>query len=393
MKKYILTDNQTISNIIDKLSQKDFYSTQQSGYRVQKTEIKKNELNPFVSVRLEREGKIENKIKRLYLVLKENKIQLKLKRVDPERLDFYNVYEVVIEPLTRVFERAKIQNIQVQDIYYAPFVDITTILSIHGKTSIINHKVHQFESFIESTLNQYNYFITKVNIGFFFTTHSQLLNHLADEKVPYFLQDAHFRTFYTERNFFNPNGIMKERTIDQMLESLLVQKVKSVMIAPFFNKRGTLLGYVEIRSSTPNLGNPILGENIESAEGIDALMNFIEQQCEDFNSELELEYVKDWTFVLKKGYILDISQDGKGLGVLFPVGEDYSFFEPGYKLKFLVKINQQDYTFFAGIRNIRPQDSPEGGYRIGIRIYNCYPTDGIQLLSSYANMIVQQNTI
>ncbi len=154
-----------------------------------------------------------------------------------------------------------------------------------------------------------------------------------------------------------------------------------------------MLGYVEIQSSLPNLGNPNLSEEMESATGIDALINYIEQQCEDFNFELELDYVKDWTFVLEKGHILDISQDGRGLGILLPEGDNYSFFEQGYKLKFSILINQIEYVFFAGIRNIKTGISGEGGYRLGVRIYNCIPNDGINLLSSYANMLIQKNTI
>lgn len=390
MKKYIITETNTLLSIVDKLSGKIFSSNKETGYVITKIKTQSGELNPFVSVLLKRRGEIENEINKLYIVLKENKIQFKLKKVNPQRKDLYNVYEVVIEPLTRIFDRVKIENIHVQNIYYAPFVDITTILSLYGKTSIINQKSHKFQSLIESTLNRYNYFITKVNFGFFFAVNSHLMNCLADEKVPYFLQDAHFRTFYKERNFFNPDGKLKEKVIDQMLESLLLQNVKSVLIQPFFNKRGTLLGYVEIQSNLPSLGSPNLSEEIEPATGIDALMNYIEQQCEDFNFELELDYVKDWTFILEKGNILDISQDGRGLGVLLPEGENYSFFESGYKLKFSILINQTEYSFFAGIRNIK---TGEGGYRLGIRIYNCYPVDGIQLLSSYANMIIQKNTI
>ncbi len=392
MKKYILTDQKTLTSILSRLQGKAINSlTEDVKYSITKI-MPEKDLNHSTNVVIEAvEGEIQ-KPQTLVSIMKENKVEIRLKQENPYRNDLYKVLEIIIEPLERSAARASIKNIKLMNLYYSPQIDLTSVLSLYGKTSIITQTIQQFQIMLESALNQFGYFVTKVNVGFYYSADTPLLNALSDAKAPYFLRDAYKKQFYTERGFFNPNSKFKPQAVDNMIQGHLLENVKSVIIVPFFGAGNVLLGYVEIYSSLPNLGNDSLQKEIESPNGVAPLVNFIESRCEDFTFELELAYVKEWRLFSAKEDAMDISQDGRGLGVNLAGGKDYSFIDKGTKVAFSISINKKNYLFYGSVKNVKkPKTDPTASWNVGLRIYSCDKPEGISLMAAYATQLINNN--
>jgi hypothetical protein len=391
MKKYILTDQKTLTSILGKLVGKQINSvTEDRKYIITKVMAEKD-LNNSTNLILQAvEGEIQ-KPQTLVSIMKENKVEIRLKQENPYRNDLYKVLEIIIEPLERSAARATISNIKLLNLHYSPQIDLTSVLSLYGKTSIITQTIQQFQVMLETSLNQFGYFITKVQVGFYYSVDTPLLNALSDAKTAYFMRDAYKKQFYVERGFFNPNLKFKPQVIDSMVQNHLLENVKSVLIIPFFGSGNVLLGYVELYSSLPNLGNEILTKDIESANGIGPLLNFIESRCEDFTFELELAYVKEWKLLSGKEDAIDISQDGRGLGLSISPGKDISFLDKGCKIAFSISINKRNYLFYASVKNVKRPKDPTFPTNVGVRIYSCDKQEGIGLLAAYATQLITKN--
>jgi hypothetical protein len=396
MKKYILKEQKTLENVINKLLNKPVNSVHEENrpYTITNLTLEKD-LNNSVTIQIEGiEGAEIGKPDLLQTIVKDNKVELRIKQQSPYRNDLYTVVEVIIEPLERSAQRAAIRNIKLLNLHYSPQIDLTSVLSLYGKTSIITQTIQKFQVMLESSLNQFGYFITKVRVGFYYAADTPLLNALADAKTSYFLRDAYKKQFYNERNFFNPISKFKPQNIDAIVQNLLLDNVKSVLIIPFFGNGNTLLGYVEIFSSLSNLGNEYLQNDIESGMGISQLINFISSRCEDFTYELELSYVKEWKMFSAKEDAIDISQDGRGLGIFLSQIKDYSFLENGSKIAFSIPINKKHYLFYASVKNVKKIKSGDNlGTSIGVRIYSCDQPEGIGLLATYATQLITKNLV
>jgi hypothetical protein len=393
MKKYILKEQKTLETIINKLMNKQVNSVHEDNkpYIITKLILEKD-LNNTVNIIIEPLENAEmGKPDLLQTIIKENKVELRIKQESPYRNDLYNVLEVIIEPLERSAARAAMKNIKLLNLHYTPQMDLTSVLSLYGKTSIITQTIQKFQVMLESALNQFGYFITKVRVGFYYAADTPLLNALADSKASYFLRDAYKKQFYTERAFFNPVTKFKPQNIDAIMQNLLLENVKSVLIVPFFGTGNALLGYVELFSSLPNLGNEHLQNDIESPMGIGQLSNFISSRCEDFTFELELSYVKEWKLFSPKEDAIDISQDGRGLGIFLSSIKDYTYLEPGSKIAFSIPINKKHYLFYAGVKNLKKIKGDIQGTSLGVRIYSCDQPEGIGLLSTYATQLISKN--
>jgi hypothetical protein len=389
MKKYILTDQKTLISILGRLEGKHINSvTEDKKYVISKIMAEKD-LNNSTNIVIEAvEGEIA-KPQTLVCIMKENKVEIRIKQENPYRNDLYKVLEIVIEPLERSSARAAIQGITLLNLHYAPQIDLTSVLSLYGKTSIITQTIQQFQLMLETSLNQFGYFITKVQIGFYYSADTPLLNALADAKSSYFMRDSYKKQFYTERGFFNPNTKFKPQVIDGLVQSHLIENIKSVLVVPFFGAGNVLLGYVELSSSLPNLGNESLQKDIESANGIGPLLNFVESRCEDFTFELELSYVKEWKFFSHKEDAIDISQDGRGLGLSLTGGKDYSFLDRGTKIAFSISINKKNFLFYGGIKNMKkPKAETNVNWSLGVRVYTCDKSEGISLIAAYASQLI-----
>lgn len=391
MKKYILTDQATLSNIVKKLLNKSLTARADDNRYIIESYVAEKDINQSVNITIRNpDGPMTNP-KVLVAIMKENKVEIRIKQVNPYQDDFFTILEIIITPLERSAERATIKNIFLHDLHYSAHMDITSLLSVYGKTSIVTQAIQNFEHELEAILNQNGYFITSLRVGFFYSVDTPLLNEIADAKAPYFLRDAFHKDFYSERTFFNPVGKMRQNYLDGMIQKHLMENIKSVLIIPFFGAGNILIGYVELRSSLPNLGNEQLNNDIESANGISAITEYIDNRCEDFNFEIELSYIKEWKLFSERDDIIDISQDGRGMGCYLANGRSYSFLQPGTKVAFKIQINQVDYEFYASVRNVKPTNHGDKGANMGMRIYISNPSEGIPLLASYANQLITKN--
>lgn len=389
MKRYRLNDPKTLLGILNKLQN---IPVSQPGtemsYLIESPKIE-NGLAKSTHIKLTPIKGEMGKPEHIVAILKENKVELKIKLLNPFQNDLFDVTEIVIEPLARSTKRASLSGIQAQNLHIAENVQIATILSLYGKTSIITQTINKFQDLIERTLSNHNFFIKKINVGFFYSTTNPLLEQISQAKTPFFLRDSHKKIIYTERTFFNPNNKMQQREIDATFHNYLVNNIKSVLIVPLFTNKNMLIGYVEITSNMPNLGNSYLSNDIESSNGISALLALLESSSEDFIFNMEIAYVKDWYKMADKETIRDLSEDGKGVGIYYS-GKDISEQYPaGSKISFQISINNQAYTFFG---NLKGWKKPKPGFSKGIlgtKIHSCDIPNGIELVQHYAANVIQ----
>ncbi len=390
MKKYRLTEPKTLLGVLNKLQNLPVtFPGPDLKYIISATKVEKG-LTLSTHIVLTPLQEDMGKPDKLIAILKENKVELHIKQVNPYQNDLYDVFEILIEPLERSSKRAPIKNIFLTSLRLAETVDIATILSLYGKTSLITQTINQFQTFIEKALLNNSYFIKKVTVGFFYSANTPLLEQLSLAKAPYFLRDAHKKIFYTENGFFNPEGKMKPKEIENLIANLLVNNIKSVLIVPLFTTGNVLLGYVEIQSNMPNLGNDFLAHEISSPNGISAVLSFLESSSEDFIFNLEVAHIKEWVEISPKEYVRDLSQDGRGVGIFYSGEDKSSRFPLGSKVSFQILINSQPYLFQGNLKGWKKAVNPGEKSILGIRIHACNPPNGIELLRAYAsNLLVR----
>lgn len=385
MKKYRLTDQRTLLGIVSKLTTTVLQDRETNQKMTLTSPVAVNDILKSVHITIVATEPILSKPKSLVCVLKENRVELRVKPVNPYQDDLLQVYEILIEPLERSAKRAAIEDISAYELKMAQTADLGTVISIYGKTSIINQALNQWQMHLEQVLTNFGYFIKKVQIGFYYAADTQLMEALAISKVPYYVRDANRRIFYTDRGFYSPKKL-SEIYIRSYLDSLLLNNTKSTLIFPFFSNGKVLLGYFEIISNLPDLGNASLQSNIEGPEGIGPLLSFLEQKAEEFVFQLEFAYAKDWETIIRTTPIRDISQDGRGIGIALPKECKIDGRPIGSPVSFQLKINSAPYTFFGSLRSLKKGEDQTTN--IGVQIFQCDKTEGMSLLSTYASNLI-----
>lgn len=385
MKKYRLTDQRTLLGIVSKLTTTVLQDRETNQKMTLTSPVAVNDILKSVHITIVATEPILSKPKSLVCVLKENRVELRVKPVNPYQDDLLQVYEILIEPLERSAKRAAIEDISAYELKMAQTADLGTVISIYGKTSIINQALNQWQMHLEQVLTNFGYFIKKVQIGFYYAADTQLMEALAISKVPYYVRDANRRIFYTDRGFYSPKKL-SEIYIRSYLDSLLLNNTKSTLIFPFFSNGKVLLGYFEIISNLPDLGNASLQSNIDGPEGIGPLLSFLEQKAEEFVFQLEFAYAKDWETIIRTTPVRDISQDGRGIGIALPKECKIDGRPIGSPVSFQLKINSAPYTFFGSLRSLKKGEDQTTN--IGVQIFQCDKTEGMSLLSTYASNLI-----
>lgn len=385
MKKYRLTDQRTLLGIVSKLTTTVLQDRETNQKMTLTSPVAVNDILKSVHITIVATEPILSKPKSLVCVLKENRVELRVKPVNPYQDDLLQVYEILIEPLERSAKRAAIEDISAYELKMAQTADLGTVISIYGKTSIINQALNQWQMHLEQVLTNFGYFIKKVQIGFYYAADTQLMEALAISKVPYYVRDANRRIFYTDRGFYSPKKL-SEIYVRSYLDSLLLNNTKSTLIFPFFSNGKVLLGYFEIISNLPDLGNASLQSNIEGPEGIGPLLSFLEQKAEEFVFQLEFAYAKDWETIIRTTPVRDISQDGRGIGIALPKECKIDGRPIGSPVSFQLKINSAPYTFFGSLRSLKKGEDQTTN--IGVQIFQCDKTEGMSLLSTYASNLI-----
>lgn len=390
MKKYRLTDQRTLLGILSKLTTTvllDPETKQKFGIR---NAHAIGDILKSVHFELSATEPMVSKPKSLTCVLKENRVEMRIKQVNPYQEDLFHVTEILIEPLERSAKRANIDSVSAYDLKVAQTADLSTVLSVYGKTSIINQALNQWQMHLEQTMTHFGYFIKKVQIGFFYAADTALMESLSQSKAPFYVRDANKRIFYTNRGFFSTKKL-SEVYVRSYLDSLLINNIKSVLIFPVFSTSKVLLGYFEITSNLSDLGNAALQENIEGESGIGPIMDFLDQKAEEFVFQLEFAYAKEWEVIAKTTSIRDISQDGRGIGIYIPNQISLDGKAVGAPVSFQVVINSSPYIFYGSLRSIKKQEG-ESSY-IGVQIFQCDRDEGLGLLSSYASTLIEVGVV
>ncbi|TGN10181.1 hypothetical protein [Leptospira ilyithenensis] len=387
MKKYRLTDQRTVLGILSKLASTTLTDpVSQKKYQMVNP-ITVNDILKSVHFTLVSGEPLTDKPSSLVCVLKENRLELKVKLANPYLEDLFQVTEALIEPLERSSKRAAIDSITTHKIMMAPTADIGTIISLYGKTSLINQILNQWQVHLEQSLTNYGYFIKRVNIGFFYAADTPLMEALATSKAPYYLRDSNRKIFYMENTFFSPKKL-NDQYVKSILDNHLLNNIKSVLIVPFFSTSKVLLGYFEVLSNLPDLGNAALQDAITGPQGIGPLLEYLDARAEEFVFQMEFAYAKDWTQIAEQGMIRDISQDGAGIGIYIKDKESIETKTVGSPISFQIEINSLPYTFYGSLRSIKTASSDSENHSIGVQIFQCDREEGMSLLASYASTLI-----
>ncbi len=392
MKKYRLTDQRTVFGIVAKLNNTTLIDPKTK----QKFQIKNpnlvNDIIKSVYLEIVPETTLTTRPSSLSCVLKENRVEIRIKQVNPYQEDLFQVMEILIEPLERSAKRKAIEDIYANQFQVAAKIDISTIISVYGKTSIINQALNQWQVHLEQILTNFGYFIKRVNIGFYYAADTPLMEALSSTPSPYYLRDSNRGNFYTERGFFSPKKL-NEMYVRSYLDNLLVNNIKSVLIFPVFSNEKILLGYFEIISNLPDLGNAALQNEIDGKQGISPLLAFLEKQAEEYVFHLEFSYAKDWEVVGSQCMIRDLSQDGRGIGIYLPNASLLENRPVGTPTSFQITINGLNYTFYGSLRSIKSPTAENESQSAGIHIFQCDRPEGLQLLESYASQLIEPEVI
>jgi hypothetical protein len=392
MKKYRLTDQRTVLGILSKLTSTNLIEPKSK----QKFQIKNptsvSDIIKSVHFELSSDTPITTNPGALVCVLKDNRVDIRVKQVNPYRADLFQVTEIVIEPLERSAKRTAIEDIRAKQLQVAAKIDISTIISLYGKTSIINQALNQWQVHLEQILSNNGYFIKRVNIGFYYAADTPLMEALSASSSTYYLRDSNKGIFYTERGFFPPKKL-NDVYVRTYLDNLLVNNIKSVLIFPVFSTDRVLLGYFEVISNLPDLGNAQLHDAIEGQEGLSPLLNFLEARAEEFVYHLEFSYAKDWELIANECLVRDLSQDGRGIGIYLPNVKSMDNKPIGSPVSFQIEINGMPYVFYGSVRSIKPPTSDTEKHSVGIHIFQCDRPDGLSLLESYASQIISREVV
>jgi len=392
MKKYRLTDQRTVLGILSKLVNTTLLDPKTKQKYQIKNPISVSDIIKSVHFELTSEAPLTSKPSVLSCLLKDNRVEIKIKQVNPYQDDLFLVTEVLIEPLERSAKRTSIEDIYTKNFQVAAKIDISTIISLYGKTSIINQALNQWQVHLEQILTNYGYFIKRVNIGFYYAADTPLMEALSTTSSPYYLRDSNRSLFYTERGFFSPKKL-SEIYVRSYLDNLLVNNIKSVLIFPVFSNEKILLGYFEIMSNLPDLGNAALQQDIDGSQGISPLLAFLERQAEEYVFHLEFSYAKDWEIVGDKCLIRDLSQDGRGIGIYLPNSNILENRPVGTPSSFQVEINGLIYTFYGSLRSIKKPSLEGENYSAGVHIFQCDRPEGLALLETYASQLISHEVV
>jgi hypothetical protein len=387
MKKYRLTDQRTVLGILSKLTNTTLTDPKTQAKFQIKNPNSVNDINKSVQFTLQSEEPLVTNPTYLTCVLKDNRVEIKIKQVNPYQSDLFLASEVGIEPLERSAKRAQIDSIQVKDFKVAAKVDVSTVISLYGKTSLINQALNQWQVHLEQVLTSFGYFIKRVNIGFYYAADSPLLEALSSSSTPFYLRDSNRGVFYTDQGFFSHKKL-SDIYIRTYLDNLLVNNVKSVLIFPVFTTDKVLLGYFEIISNLPDLGNAALQNDISGPQGINPLLAYLETQANEYVFHLEFSYAKDWEMIAKQSLIRDLSQNGRGIGIYLPLDNTLESKPLGSPVSFQIDINNLAYTFFGSLRSIKKPANDNSNPVAGVQIFQCDRADGLDLIESYAAQLI-----
>lgn len=386
MKKYRLTDQKTLLGVLLKLQSNAVTDpVSQKKYRIQNP-INSGDLNQSVHFTIQAESGPIGKPSSLVAIMKDNKAEIRFKQVNPYQEELFFTTEILIEPLERSAKRANIENIPISNLQIGTTVDIGTILSLHGKTSIINQTLTSWQMHLEQILSNFGYFIKRVNIDFYYATDSRLMEALAQSKSLYFLIDSNKGIFHEDHGFYHPKKL-GENMLRNLLDNYLVNNIKSVLVVPVKSYSGVHLGFFEITSNMPGLGNSSLQTDINGSNGLTPLLHFLTLKSEEFLYQMELSYTNQWKPLVQNAKIRDISEDGAGIGLYVPPNSPLKELTKGSPVSFQVLINQNWYSFFGSIRGIKASESSSDSI-LGIRVYQCDRPEGLSLLSAYASQLI-----
>ncbi len=307
---------------------------------------------------------------------KENLLKIRIQGLDETS---YRVKDIVIEPVARHSARVE-SNVRVSEVLAAPPVDITSSIALYGKTSSIAKTCQMGKMFLINHLNSRGFMVSDCSIGFYYASDNELFQHLEENGKHLFVIDALSKSVHAGPAYYDPVTDLREDRRETFFTSYSRDKVRSHYVYTFRDQVGTVMGYVDLRSTMPGLGQRALSSAESRGRTLALFEEFLFEQCVDLVFQMEMFSVKQWVRIGNSEELLDVSENGRGARLTVRT-EAERILRQGSKVRFQLALNGAAHEFTATVRSVKPH---EGGLAVGLRIHRGSAENSLPLLAAFA---------
>ncbi len=375
MNAYRLTEKKTIALALEKARP----GSGKSGGKSVRIEEIRDEDNVSESIVIRVSEPIADDL--LTYTFKTNYIKIRVQLLDGTT---YRVKDIVIEPITRTAKRVESRT-RVYNVSFAPTVDIASSIALYGKTSNIAKACQMMKMLLVNHLNAYRYMVSECDIGFFFASDSELLQKVEEAGDNFFMVDALNRSIHGGPGYANPVEEFAKEKQDAFYTRYARGKIRSQYIFPFRDQVGTVMGYFDLRSTTPALGRAGNLTGPDAAGELSLFNQFLFQKAEELVFQMEMYSIKNWIPLAESEELVDLSQDGRGARITIRNPEAEKHLRKGAKIQFAMPLQNSNHGFITSVRLIK---KTEEGLHVGVRINRGSEEQSLQLLGNYAQGLI-----
>ena len=308
---------------------------------------------------------------------RENLLRIRVQSLDEKT---YRVKDIAIEPVTRQSVRVE-SHIKVSDVLGAPTVDIASSIALYGKTSSIAKTCQMGKMFLLNHLNARGFMLSDCTIGFYYTSGEELFQRLEETGSHLFVIDALSRTLHTGKGYDDPVADATDDRKEAFFTGYTREKTRSRFVYTFRDQVGTVMGYVDVRSTMPGLGHRGLASKETRAKTLTLFTEFLFEQCVDLVFQMEMFSVKQWVRLGASEELLDLSENGRGARLSVKAKEAERLLKQGSKIRFTMVLGGAGHVFTATVRSVKPL---EQGFAVGLRIHRGSVENSMQLLADFS---------
>ena len=308
---------------------------------------------------------------------RDNLLRIRVHAVDSNT---YRVKDIAIEPVTRQSVRVD-SHIQVTEVLGAPPVDIASSIALYGKTSSIAKTCQMGKMYLMNHLNARGFMVSDCNIGFYYSATEELFQRLEETGGHLLVLDALSRSLHTGKNYVDPVAESTDDRRDAFYTRYARDKIRSHLVYTFRDQVGTVMGYVDVRSTMPGLGHRGLSSPDSRAKTLALFEDYLFEQCVDLVFQMEMFSVKQWVRLGANEELLDLSENGRGTRLTIKAKEAERLLRQGSKIRFTMNLAGAGHEFTGTVRSIKPLDA---GFAVGLRIHRGSAENSMQLLEAFA---------
>lgn len=301
-------------------------------------------------------------------------------RVQPVEELIYKVKDILIEPATRQSVRVE-SKVLVTEVLGTPPVDIASSIALYGKTSSIAKTCQMGKMHLMNHLNARGFMVSDCRIGFYYSADMDLYHRLETSGHHMFVVDALKRAVHSGKEYEHPLVGLPESRHEDFFTGYARDKIRSHYVYTFRDQVGTVMGFVEFRSTMAGLGQKQLVQEEGREKTLKLFEIFLFEQCVDLVFQMEMFSVKQWIRLGSQEDLLDISENGRGARLHVRSKETERVLRQGSKVRFNLELGGQAHTFTATVRSVKPVDD---GFAIGLRVHRGSADNSLHLLGLFA---------